>query len=76
MNNGLTLGRGLTPFAVVCKGHANAEKLKRDVKKNEMVLVGGMISLSLCGRSHQQQHLHTHGAVHCSREDDGVVNSA
>jgi hypothetical protein len=46
MNNGLTLGRGLTPFAVVCEGHANAKKLKRDVKKNEMVSVGGTISLS------------------------------
>jgi hypothetical protein len=46
MNNGLTLGRGLTPFAVVCKDHANAKKLKRNVKKNEMVLVGGTISLS------------------------------
>jgi hypothetical protein len=46
MNNGLTVGRGLTPFAVVCKGHANAEKLKRDVKKNEMVSVGAMNSHS------------------------------
>jgi hypothetical protein len=46
MNNGLTLGRGLTHFAVVCKGHANAKKLKRNVKKNEMVSVGGTLSLS------------------------------
>jgi hypothetical protein len=45
-NNGLTLGWGLTPFAVVCKGHANAEKLKRNVKKNKMVSVGGTLSLS------------------------------
>jgi hypothetical protein len=46
MNNGLTLGRGLTPFAVVCEGHANAEKLKRDVKKNEIALGSASISLS------------------------------
>jgi hypothetical protein len=31
-NNGLTLGRGLTPFSVVCEGHANGKKLKRDVE--------------------------------------------
>jgi hypothetical protein len=46
MNNGLTLGRGLTPFAVVCKGHANAKKLKRDVKKNEMVSAARCLSLT------------------------------
>jgi hypothetical protein len=31
---------------VVCQGHANAKKLKRNVKKNEMVSVGGTLSLS------------------------------
>jgi hypothetical protein len=46
MNNGLTLGRGLTPFSVVCEGHANAKKLKRDVNKNEIALGSALISLS------------------------------
>jgi hypothetical protein len=46
MNNGLTLGRGLTPFSVVCEGHANAKKLKRDVKKNKIALGSASISLS------------------------------
>ena len=46
MNNGLTLGRGLTPFAIVCDGHANAEKIKRDVKKNEIVSGGTTVSLT------------------------------
>jgi hypothetical protein len=46
MNNGLALGRGLTPFLVVYEGHANAEKLKRDIKKNEIVSMGAAVSLS------------------------------
>jgi hypothetical protein len=46
MNNGLTLGRGLTPFAVVCEGHASTDMLKSKVKKNNMVAVGGTLSLS------------------------------
>jgi hypothetical protein len=46
MNNGLTLGRELTPFSVVCEGHANAKKLKRDVKKNKIALGSASIYLS------------------------------
>ena len=46
MNNGLTLGHGLTPFAIVCEGHSEVEHLKRVVKSAELVEGGHTLSLS------------------------------
>jgi len=46
MNNGLTLGIGLTPFGIICEGHSEVEALKRRVRNAEMVERGTTLSLS------------------------------
>ena len=43
---GLTLGQGLSPFAVVCEGHAKADKTRRFIRQAEMTSSGVSISLS------------------------------
>ena len=32
-NEGLVLGRGLTPFAIICEGHSEVEAIRTTVKK-------------------------------------------
>ncbi|MCA1806871.1 MAG: hypothetical protein LC687_03275, partial [Actinobacteria bacterium] len=44
--NGLTLGQGLSPFAIVCEGHAEVENLKVLIKKAELVEGSATVSLS------------------------------
>jgi hypothetical protein len=46
MGNGLTLGKGLTPFAIVCEGHDEVEHIKELVKKAELVEGSTSVSLS------------------------------
>ena len=46
MNNGLNLGLGLTPFAVVCEGHDEVQKLKAMTKSMEAVERGATLTLS------------------------------
>ena len=46
MNSGLFLGRGLTPFAIICEGHADVESLKKIVKSASLVESGGSLTLS------------------------------
>jgi hypothetical protein len=46
MGNGLTLGKGLTPFAIVCEGHDKVEHIKELVKKAELVEGSASVSLS------------------------------
>lgn len=45
-NNGLTLGQGLTPFAIICEGHADVEAIKTLVKRSEIVAQGNSLTLS------------------------------
>jgi hypothetical protein len=46
MNQGLTLGQGLTPFAIVCEGHDEVEALKSMVNSAAMVEGGATLTLS------------------------------
>ena len=46
MGNGLALGKGLTPFAIVCEGHDKVEDIKELVKKAELVEGSATVSLS------------------------------
>ena len=46
MNNGLNLGLGLTPFAIVCEGHDEVEKLKSLTKSMEAVETGATLTLA------------------------------
>ena len=46
MNSGLTLGLGLTPFAMVCEGHDEVEALKSLVNSASMVEGGATLTLS------------------------------
>jgi hypothetical protein len=44
--NGLTLGSGLTPFAIVCDGHSDMAEIKALIKKAELVEGGTSMSLN------------------------------
>ena len=44
--NGLTLGGGLTPFAIVCDGHSDIADVKALIKKAELVEGGTSMSLN------------------------------
>ena len=44
-NSGQTFGEGLTPFAIVCEGHAEAEIVRQKLKKAEIVETGGVATL-------------------------------
>ena len=44
--SGLTFGEGLTPFAVVCEGHAEAAAVIAQRQKATLVESGGAVSLS------------------------------
>ena len=46
MNQGLTLGHGLSPFAIVCEGHDEVERLKSLVNSAAMVEGGATLTLS------------------------------
>jgi hypothetical protein len=46
MNSGIILGLGLTPFAIVCLGHEEAEALKKLVNSATMVEGGATLTLS------------------------------
>ena len=46
MNQGLTLGHGLSPFAIVCEGHDEVEALKKLVNSAAMVEGGATLTLS------------------------------
>ena len=43
---GLTFGKGLTPFAIVCEGHKDAEAAKATARKAALVEAGSSTSLS------------------------------
>ena len=45
-NDGLILGRGLTPFAIICEGHSEVESIKRLVKSASLVEAGSTLTLS------------------------------
>ena len=44
--SGLSFGKGLTPFAIICDGHAEAQTAQELIKKAAIVESGGSISLS------------------------------
>jgi hypothetical protein len=46
MNDGLILGDGLSPFAIICQGHSQTEFLKREIKKREMIALNAAVSLT------------------------------
>ena len=45
-NSGLKFGAGLSPFAMLCEGHAETERTRSLLRKAEMVHGGSTISLS------------------------------
>jgi hypothetical protein len=44
--NGLTLGSGLTPFAIICDGHTDIAEVKALIKKAELVEGGTSMTLN------------------------------
>ena len=46
---GLTFAQGLTPFAIVCEGHAEQEVVRRKIKKAELAETGTSMTLADAG---------------------------
>ena len=48
-NLGLVFGKGLTPFAIVCEGQPEADKVKLAVNKARIVEGGASVTLADAG---------------------------